>query len=87
MGLWDALQALARSIDSEYDRRIRAASLVKGYDPSGASHHRHVAVQNEHLEHVYVEQAGGNDGAFAPTPTDTEPTSHQQSTPRQVTQR
>ncbi len=86
MGLWDALQALAKSVDAEYDRRIRTASLVKEYDPTGASHHGHIAVHNEHVENVHVEQVGG-DEVFAHASVDTEPTVHQQSTPRQVTQR
>jgi hypothetical protein len=87
MGLWDMFQALVRSIDAEYDRRIRAASLVKQYDSTGASHHGHIAVHNEHIENVYIEQAGGSDGVSVHTPADTEPIPHQQSTPRQVTQR
>lgn len=39
MGLFDALKSFVGSVDREYDRRIRQASLVKHYDPTGASHH------------------------------------------------
>ncbi len=87
MGLWNALQALIRSIDAEYDRRIRAASLVKEYDPTGASHHGYGAAHNEHVENVHLEQVGEEGGVYEHAPAAAEPAPHHQSTPRQVTHR
>ena len=81
MGLRGVLRALARSIDAEYDRRIRSASLVKTYDPTGASHHDHVAIHNERVEQI------GVDGEVQAEGREIEPAPHQQSAPRQVTHR
>ncbi len=39
MGWLDSLKALVSSIDTEYDRRIRAASNVKRYNEGGHSAH------------------------------------------------
>lgn len=51
MGLFDALKSFANSVNTEYDRRIRGASLVKEYDPTGASHH-HGAHHDTHVERI-----------------------------------
>ncbi len=80
MGLRGVLRALARSIDAEYDRRIRSASLVKTYDPTGASHHDHVAIHNERVEQISVDGEAEAEGG-----SETAPAPHQQSAPRQVT--
>ncbi len=67
----------AEAVEAEYDRRIRAASLVKHYDPTGASHghgHGHVEIHNEQVAHV--DHGPGGDG----TPTEAE-----RSAPREVT--
>jgi|GEM_PF-7098481 len=78
MGLFDTLKSFANSVDFEYDRRIRTASLVKEYDPTGASHHgAHAEIHNEHVEQISDGAAHDHDGA-APQP-------QQQSAPRQVT--
>ncbi|WP_029214869.1 hypothetical protein [Kallotenue papyrolyticum] len=56
MSLW---QQFVAAIEREYDRRIRAASLVKAYDPSGASpHHDRQETANEHVEQIAVAQDG-----------------------------
>ncbi len=81
MGLREALQAFARSIDAAYDRRIRAASLIKDYDPSGVAHHGHVAIHNERVEQIGVDSAVQAEGK------ETEPAPYQQAAPRQVTHR
>lgn len=50
MGLFDALKSFVTAVDTEYDRRVKAASNVKAYDPTGALHqHAHVEVQNEQV--------------------------------------
>jgi hypothetical protein len=65
----------AEAVETEYDRRIRAASLVKHYDPTGASHsHGHVEVQNEQVAHV--EHGPEGDGV---------PSEAERSAPREVT--
>lgn len=83
MGLFDALKSFVNSVNHEYDRRIRAASLVKEYDPTGASHHgAHVITANEHVEAVIdTDGADGSHGTVVVAP----PTQQQQSAPRQVT--
>ncbi|PLS80127.1 MAG: hypothetical protein CYG59_09760 [Chloroflexi bacterium] len=79
MGLFDSVRKFLGSVDHEYDRRIKAASLVKAYDPTGASHHHdHVEVHNEHVESV--ETAHGNGHTVMDAPTEAE-----QSNPRKVT--
>jgi hypothetical protein len=79
MGLLDALKNFTQSVETEYDRRIRSASNIKFYDPTGASHHHdHAEIHNEHLEAVEVE-THGNGRAMA------EPTPEQQNAPREVT--
>lgn len=55
MGLLDSLRSFANAVDHEYDRRIKTASVIKNYDPTGASHHHggaHVEVHNEHVEAI-----------------------------------
>jgi hypothetical protein len=61
MGLFDALKSLANAVDAEYDRRVRTASLVKHYDPTGASHHHHGGHSAAH--DVHVERLEGEGGA------------------------
>lgn len=60
MGLFDALKSFVHSVDNEYDRRVRGASLVKHYDPTGASHH-HGAHDTHHDTHA--ERIQGEGGA------------------------
>lgn len=60
MGLFDALKSFTRSVNAEYDRRIREASLVKEYDPTGA-HHHHGAHDTHHDTHA--ERLQGEGGA------------------------
>lgn len=63
MGLIDALRSFAHSVDAEYDRRVRGASLVKAYDPTGASHHgAHGAAHDTHHD-THVERIEGEGGA------------------------
>jgi len=80
MGLFNALRAFTGAVNREYDRRIKAASNIKNYDPTGESHHHgHVTLQNEQV--VAVEDDGsadGHGGVRAPTPAE-------QAAPRQVT--
>ena len=81
MGLFDALRAFTGAVNGEYDRRIKAASNIKNYDPTGESHHHgHVTLQNEQV--VAVEDDGSTDGhdagVRAPTPAE-------QAAPREVT--
>lgn len=62
MSLW---QQFVAAIEREYDRRIRAASLVKAYDPTGASHHHdRLETANEHGE-----QSAAQDGRAPSLPT------------------
>lgn len=80
MGLLDALRAFTGAVNREYDRRVKAASNVREYDPTGASHHHHghVVIENEQV--VAVEDgANGHDGHMRPT------TPAEQAAPRQVT--
>lgn len=82
MGLFDSLKRLLRSVDTEYDRRIKAASNVKEYDPTGALHaHAHVEVHNEHLEEVEGEH-GTNGHVVMTTPSPDQ----QNTPPREVAQ-
>ena len=63
MGLFDALKSLTNAIDGEYDRRVRTASLVKNYDPTGASHH-HGSHGSSHDSHdTHEERLQGEGGA------------------------
>lgn len=79
MGLFNSLRKFLSSVDDEYDRRIKTASNVKEYDPTGASHHHaHVEVHNEHVESV--ETAHGNGHTVMAEPTEAEETN-----PRRVT--
>jgi hypothetical protein len=83
MGLFDSLRRLTGSVNTEYDRRIKAASLVTDYDPTGASHHHdHVEVHNEHIEAVESEH-GTNGYTVFDDPTPVEETLP----PREVTRR
>lgn len=80
MGLFDSFRKFLASIDTEYDRRIKTASLVKEYDPTGESHdHEHVEVHNEHVERV--DDYHGTNGHV----TTSEPTESEQREPRRVT--
>ncbi len=81
MGLFDALKGFVSAVNQEYDRRIKAASNVKDYDPTGAHHHAHdhVEIQNEQV--VAIEDTTGNgysSDVHQPEPADLE-------APRQVT--
>ena len=79
MGLFGSFRKFLSTVDNEYDRRIKTASLVKEYDPTGASHHHgHAEVHNEHVEHV--ETAHGNGHTVMEEPTESE-----QTNPRKVT--
>ncbi len=60
MGLFDALKSFVNAVDTEYDRRVRTASLVRHYDPTGASHHHHGAHSAAH--DVHVERLEGEGG-------------------------
>jgi hypothetical protein len=81
MGLFDALRAFTGAVDREYDRRVKAASNVKNYDPTGESHHHgHVTLQNEQV--VAVEEHGGADEHGAEV---RESTPAEQAAPREVT--
>lgn len=81
MGLFDALRAFTGAVNHEYDRRIKAASNIKNYDPTGESHHHgHVEIQNEQV--VAVDDAGSADGHEAGV---RETTPAEQAAPRQVT--
>ena len=81
MGLFDALRAFAGAVNREYDRRVKAASNVKEYDPTGASHHHgHVEIQNEQVVAVDNDAgANGHDGHVRTT------SPAEQAAPRQVT--
>ncbi len=81
MGLFDALKSFANAVNREYDRRVKAASNVKEYDPTGASHHgHHVEVQNEQVVAVEdITSADGHEsGLRRPEPAE-------QATPRELT--
>lgn len=81
MGLFDALRTFTGAVNREYDRRVKAASNVREYDPTGASHHHgHVEIQNEQV--VAVEDDAGVDGHDGYV-RDTSPA--EQTAPRQVT--
>jgi hypothetical protein len=62
MGLFDALKSFADSVNTEYDRRIRGASLVEEYDPTGASHHGAHGAHDTHHD-THVERIEGEGGA------------------------
>lgn len=49
MGWLDGLKGLVNSVDTEYDRRIRAASNVKEYSVGGHSDH---AAHDGHTSHA-----------------------------------
>lgn len=79
MGLFDSIKQFVSSVDTEYDRRIKAASNVKYYDPTGASHHHgHLEAHNEHVEEVVTDHSANGHAVTG------EPTQQQQSNPRQV---
>jgi hypothetical protein len=82
MGLFDALKEFVNAVNQEYDRRVKAASNVKDYDPTGAHHHGHDHVELQNEQVVAIEDTtGGNgydSGVRQPEPTDLE-------APRQVT--
>lgn len=59
MGWLDSLKALVNSVDTEYDRRIRAASNVKQYMVGG--HGAHAAGQHDNP--AEAERQGGEGGA------------------------
>jgi len=48
MGLFDSLKIFLRAVDTEYDRRIRAASNVKAYHAGGHGARDTHAVGEEH---------------------------------------
>lgn len=83
MGLFDALKSFVDAVNHEYDRRVKAASNVKEYDPTGTLHHHgHVEVQNEQV--VAVEDGTGahdHDAALRPA----QPS--EQTAPRHLTHR
>ncbi len=79
MGLFDALKAFADAVNHEYERRIKVASNVKEYDPTGASHHGHVEIQNEQVVAV-GDPATPHDGHAMHETQSTD-----QSAPRQLT--
>ncbi|HEY0739459.1 MAG TPA: hypothetical protein VGD69_31335 [Herpetosiphonaceae bacterium] len=62
MGLFDALKSLADAVDGEYDRRVRTASLVKHYDPTGASHHHGSHGSSHDVHEERLEGEGGVTG-------------------------
>lgn len=59
MGLFDSLKSFVWAVDHEYDRRIKAASLVKEYDPTGAAHHHHGAQDAHDTQVERIEGEGG----------------------------
>lgn len=56
MGWLDSLKSMVNAVDTEYDRRIRAASNVREYNigghavHSGDDHHDGHELENERLE-------------------------------------
>ena len=68
MGLFDSLKILLRAVDTEYDRRIRAASNVKAYHIGGHGSHDAQAHPmdsdrvNGHSSAVEVERSQGEGG-------------------------
>lgn len=63
MGVFDALKFFARAVDREYDRRVKAASLVRTYDPTGASHHHGHQLGSDGEHDTHVERLQGEGGA------------------------
>ena len=68
MGLFDSLKIFLRAVDTEYDRRIRAASNVKAYQVGGHGSHDAQARPvdsdrvNGHGSAVVVERSQGEGG-------------------------
>ena len=54
MGWLDSLKALARSVETEYDRRVRSASNVRQYSVGG---------HGDSATHAHVEREQGEGGA------------------------
>lgn len=75
MGLLDGLRAFVRSIDTEYDRRIRAASNVKEYKVGGhGSHGTHTTPREQAHE---AERLAGEGGALGDLQANAGPQLHQ----------
>ncbi|HEX6291392.1 MAG TPA: hypothetical protein VFZ66_19570 [Herpetosiphonaceae bacterium] len=83
MGLFDALKSFVAAVDGEYDRRVRTASLVKHYDPTGASHHHHGAHEPEHDGHA--ERLEGEGGARGDLQSSAGPQLHGEPAAHEVT--
>ncbi|HZG68807.1 MAG TPA: hypothetical protein VEZ12_18840 [Herpetosiphonaceae bacterium] len=62
MGLFDNIRALVNSVETEYDRRIRAASNVRQYQIGGHGAHG----DEHHAEHEngHPERQQGEGGAL-----------------------
>ncbi len=73
MGLKEIWAGFVHAVDTEYDRRIRAASNVRAYQIGGHGHH------HDHGDHTEAEQPeeqlGDSHVAFGTgtTPADVEP--------------
>ena len=60
MGLLDNLKTLVNSVETEYDRRIRAASNVRQYQTGGhGAHGDHHAEHDGENEHERQQGEGG----------------------------
>ena len=62
MGLFDNIRALVNSVETEYDRRIRAASNVRQYQIGGHSAHgddHYAEHEDGHPEHERQQGEGG----------------------------
>ncbi len=57
MPWYEPIAKLVHAIDTEYDRRIRAASNIKAYHPEGGGHGQHTA-----LPHGIAEEDAGGAG-------------------------
>ena len=69
MGLLDTLKAFVNAVDTEYDRRIRAASNVKQYRVGGHGAHDGHAGQRVNLnEYRRLEGEGGALGELQANP-------------------
>ena len=86
MSLIDVLKSFARSVDGEYDRRVRGASLVRHYDPTGASHHH--GGHGAHDEHdAHVERIEGEGGAVGSLQANAGPQLQNDPVAAEITQR
>lgn len=61
MGFFDNIRALVNSVETEYDRRIRAASNVRQYQTGGHGAHGegHAGHEDGHSEHERQQGEGG----------------------------